>query len=65
MVTSQPVAIKVERADSKKQVLKLEVAVLKKIQRMYLETPFSAHLTTQSPRIIGKYFSSFCRRALT
>jgi hypothetical protein len=34
VVTSQPVAIKVERADTKKQVLKLEVAVLKKIQRM-------------------------------
>lgn len=32
VVTSELVAIKVERVDSKKQVLKLEVAVLKKLQ---------------------------------
>jgi predicted Ser/Thr protein kinase len=32
VVTSEHVAIKVERVDSKKQVLKLEVAVLKKLQ---------------------------------
>ena len=32
MVTNEDVAIKVERVDSKKQVLKLEVAVLKKLQ---------------------------------
>jgi predicted Ser/Thr protein kinase len=32
VVTSEMVAIKVEKADSKKQVLKLEVAVLKKLQ---------------------------------
>jgi len=32
IVTSEMVAIKVERVDSKKQVLKLEVAVLKKLQ---------------------------------
>jgi tau tubulin kinase len=32
IATSELVAIKVERADSKKQVLKLEVAVLKKLQ---------------------------------
>ncbi len=33
--TNKLVAIKVERVDSKKQVLKLEVAVLKKLQSMY------------------------------
>ncbi len=32
VVTNEDVAIKVERVDSKKQVLKLEVAVLKKLQ---------------------------------
>lgn len=32
VVTSELVAIKVERVDSTKQVLKLEVAVLKKLQ---------------------------------
>lgn len=36
IVTSELVAIKVERADSKKQVLKLEVAVLKKLQCAWL-----------------------------
>ena len=34
VVTSELVAIKVERADSTKQVLKLEVAVLKKLEGM-------------------------------
>jgi tau tubulin kinase len=32
IITGENVAIKVERVDSKKQVLKLEVAVLKKLQ---------------------------------
>lgn len=32
MVTAEQVAVKMERIDSKKQVLKLEVAVLKKLQ---------------------------------
>lgn len=32
IITSEMVAIKVERVDNKKQVLKLEVAVLKKLQ---------------------------------
>jgi tau tubulin kinase len=36
--TNKLVAIKVERVDSKKQVLKLEVAVLKKLQSMYSAT---------------------------
>lgn len=32
IITNEMVAIKVEKVDSKKQVLKLEVAVLKKLQ---------------------------------
>lgn len=32
VITNEMVAIKVERVDNKKQVLKLEVAVLKKLQ---------------------------------
>ena len=34
IITSELVAIKVEKADSKKQVLKSEVAALKKLQGM-------------------------------
>lgn len=36
IITSELVAIKVEKADSKKQVLKAEVAALKKLQCTYL-----------------------------
>jgi len=34
IITGENVAIKIEKIDTKKQVLKLEVAVLKKITRM-------------------------------
>jgi serine/threonine protein kinase len=40
VVTNEDVAIKVERIDSKKQVLKLEVAVLKKLQPCEYVVPF-------------------------
>lgn len=55
IVTSELVAIKVERADSKKQVLKLEVAVLKKLQCTWLAPrssicPASSLMTAQRAR---------------
>jgi tau tubulin kinase len=40
VVTNEDVAIKVEKVDSKKQVLKLEVAVLKKLQPSEFVVPF-------------------------
>ena len=40
MVTNEEVAIKVEKVDSKKQVLKQEVAVLKKLQPSEYVVPF-------------------------
>eukprot|EP00009_Paramoeba_aestuarina_P004441 CAMPEP_0201515182 /NCGR_PEP_ID=MMETSP0161_2-20130828/6822_1 /ASSEMBLY_ACC=CAM_ASM_000251 /TAXON_ID=180227 /ORGANISM="Neoparamoeba aestuarina, Strain SoJaBio B1-5/56/2" /LENGTH=820 /DNA_ID=CAMNT_0047911943 /DNA_START=79 /DNA_END=2541 /DNA_ORIENTATION=+ len=42
ILTSESVAIKVERVDSEKQVLKLEVAVLKKLQSCVWVVPFVA-----------------------
>lgn len=40
VVTQEQVAVKVEKVDSKKQVLKLEVAVLKKLQPCEHVVPF-------------------------
>ena len=41
VVNGEEIAVKVERIDSKKQVLKLEVAVLKKLQVRRLRLVFS------------------------
>jgi predicted Ser/Thr protein kinase len=46
--TNKLVAIKVERVDSKKQVLKLEVAVLKKLQ-----STSSSSVTTTTMRLFS------------
>lgn len=46
------VAIKVERVDNKKQVLKLEVAVLKKLQGIYKITVHQNHLYPNSLEVM-------------
>lgn len=45
IITSELVAIKVEKADSKKQVLKSEVAALKKLQGAF-SSPLSGYLSS-------------------